>query len=257
MTKYEIISIVLSIIAIIIPTIVIPILSYFYKKFFKSPKLKHYITGRATLYFNFSGSYIRIDGVYESQRNSASIKNVVLQITRNTDEQKLNLQWSSFISPVNQRLLGNYSSTVETAHPFRIESDSIVCAFVQYADVNDSANRTLTPLYLNLVKIVEELSQTSTTFDEAKEKYVATNEYISLKNAAMGFFYWKIGKYTVEIQTKYENKLAIFKYEFEVNETTNSDLILNFEETLLTPLYNRYGLPASKRAVLVELREVS
>ena len=257
MTIYEKVSIVLSIIAIIIPTIVIPILNYLYKKFFKSPKLKHYVTGRAILYFNLSGSYIRIDGVYESQRNSTSIKNVTLQITRNTDNQKLNLQWSTFVSPVSQQLLGNFSSTVETAHPFRIENDSITCAFVEYADVDGSANRTLNPLHVNLAKNVEELFQTSTTLDEAKEKYVATNEYISLKNEAMGFFYWKIGKYTVELQTKYENKLATFKYEFEVNETTNSDLIFNFEEMLLTPLYNRYGLPTKKKAVLVELREVS
>lgn len=256
-TVYEKISIVLSIIAIVIPTIVIPILNCIYKKFFKSPKLKHYVTGQATLYFNLSGSYIVINGVYESQRNSTSIKNVSLQITRNIDNQKLNLQWSSFISPVSQQLMGNYSSTVETAHPFRIEKDSITCAFVEYADANGSANRTLNPLYLNLSKTVEELFQTSTTFDEAKAKYVATNAYLALKNEAMDFFYWKIGKYTVEIQTKYENKLATFKYGFEVNETTNRDLIFNFEETILTPLYNRYGLPASKRAVFVELREVS
>lgn len=121
MTIYEKISIILSIIAVIIPTIVIPILKYFYIKIFKSPKLKHHITGRSQLYFNLSGSYIRIDGVYEAQRNSTSIKNITLQITRNIDNKKLNLQWSIFISPVNQCLLGNYSSTVETAHPFRIE----------------------------------------------------------------------------------------------------------------------------------------
>lgn len=256
MSKYEKLSIVLSIIAIVIPTIVIPILKYFHNKFFKSTKLKHYINGRASLYFNLSGSYIEIDGVYEAQRNSTFIKKVTLQITRSTDNQKMNLQWSTFISPVNQRLLGNYSSTFETAHPFRIENDSITCAFVEYADADGSANRTLNPLHVNLAKTVEELFQTSTTLDEAKEKYVATNEYISLKNEAMGFFYWKIGKYTVELQTKYENKLATFKYEFEVNETTNSDLIFNFEEMLLTPLYNRYGLPTNKKAVLVELREV-
>lgn len=257
MTIYEKISIVLSIIAIIIPTIVIPILSYFYKKFFKSPKLKHYITGRATLYFNFSSSYIRIDGVYESQRNSASIKNVALQITRNTDEQKLNLQWSSFISPVNQHLLGNYSSTVETAHPFRIESDSIVCAFVQYTDVNGSADRTLEPLHNNLNKIAGQISQPSIPFDEAKSKYVDTNEYKNLKNEAMNFFYWKIGKYTAEIQVKYENKTTTFRYEFEVNETSKNDLLFNFDEVLLMPLYNRYGLQTNMRIVQVEVREVS
>lgn len=257
MTKYEKISIILSIIAIVIPTIVIPIFKYCYNKFFKSPKLKHYVTGRALLYFNLSGSYIRIDGVYEAQRNSASIKNAALQITRNADNQKLNLQWSMFVSPVNQRLLGNYSSTLETAHPFRIEKGSIACAFVEYANVNGSADRTLNPLHFKLAQTVEELFQTSTTFDEAKAKYVDTDEYKALKNEAMSFFYWKIEKYTAEIQTKFENKSTTFKYEFEVNETSNSDLIFNFEEVLLAPLYNRYGFQTNMKAVQVELREVS
>lgn len=256
MSKYEKLSIVLSIIAIIIPTIAIPIFKYCYNKFFKSPKLKHYVTGRALLYYNLSGSYMRVDGVYEAQRNSTSIKNATLQITRNTDNQKLNLQWSMFVSPVNQCLLGNYSSTLETAHPFRIEKDSITCAFVEYADVNNSANRTLNPLYFNLSQTAEELFKASANFDDAKAKYVETDEYKALKNEAMSFFYWKIGKYIVEIQTKFENKSTTFKYEFEVNETSNSDLMFNFEEVLLTPLYNRYRIQTNMKTVQIELREV-
>lgn len=257
MTVYEKISIILSIIAIIIPTIVIPVLNYFYIKVFKLPKLKHHITGRAQLYFNLSGSYIRIDGVYEAQRNSTTIKNVTLQITRNTDNQKLNLQWSTFVSPVNQQLLGNFASTLETAHPFRIEKDSVVCAFVEYADVNNSANRTLNPLHNNLSKIAEQLFQTPISFDEAKTKYVDTDEYKILKEEAMNFFYWKIGKYTAEIYTKFENKSTTFTYEFEVNEISKGDLLFNFEEILMSPLYSRYGLSANMKAVTVELREVS
>jgi len=251
MSIYEIISTILSIIAI-----AIPVLTHFYNKFFKSTKLKHYINGQALLYFNLSGSYIRVDGVYEAQRNYTSIKNVALQITRNTDNQKLKLQWSMFISPVNQCLLGNYTSTLETAHPFRIEKDSIACAFVEYADLNNSANRTLNPLHFSLNKVANELFLTSISFDEAKEKYVDTDEYKALKNEAMGFFYWKIGKYTAEIQTQFENKLTTFTYEFEVNETSKSDLLHNFDEVLLTPLYNRYGLQTTMKPVHVELREV-
>lgn len=252
MTIYEIISTVLSIIAI-----AIPIITHLYNKFFKSTKLKHYINGQALLHFNLSGSYIEIDGVYEAQRNSTFIKKVTLQITRSTDNQKINLQWSTFVSPVNQRLLGNYSSTFETAHPFRIENDSVVCAFVEYADLNNSANRTLNPLHLNLIQVANELFQTSiTSFDEAKEKYIDTDQYKALKSEAMDFFYWKIGKYTAEIQTQFENKLTTFTNEFEVNETSKSDLLHNFDEVLLAPLYNRYGLQTTMKPVQVELREV-
>ena len=58
MTPYEIVAICLSSIAILIPFI-----QWAWKKWICKAKLNYYPTGQAYLYFNHSGSYLRIDGV--------------------------------------------------------------------------------------------------------------------------------------------------------------------------------------------------
>ena len=35
-------------------------------------------------------------------------------------------------------MLGNYLQTTEAAHPFRVEADSVACAFIEYSDPSDS-----------------------------------------------------------------------------------------------------------------------
>ena len=99
MTSYEMLAVVLSIIAILIP-----IIQMVWKKWITQEKLNFLPMGTAFLYFNQSGSYLRIDGVYESEHKPVSIKQIAVKVTRQKDDRKLNLQWSSFISPVNQKM---------------------------------------------------------------------------------------------------------------------------------------------------------
>ena len=88
MTKYETISTVLSIIAIVL-TILIPLSQWVWKKWIMTAKVKYYPTGQATLFFNQSGSYIRINGVLEAERSAATIKKMSVALTRKQDERKL------------------------------------------------------------------------------------------------------------------------------------------------------------------------
>ena len=124
MTFYELLAIILAAIAIIIP-----IAQAAWKRLIITPKLNFLPTGRVTLFFNQSGSYLRVDGVYEAENKPIAVKNISVTVTRKKDGQKLNLSWSSFISPVNQSMVGNYLQTTESAHPFRIEADSITSAW--------------------------------------------------------------------------------------------------------------------------------
>ena len=101
MSKYETISTVLSIIAIFL-SVIIPFVQWAWKKWIMTVKVKFYPTGQAMLFFNQSGSYIRFNGVIESENSAATIKKLSLVILRKRDERKLNLSWSCFISPVNQ-----------------------------------------------------------------------------------------------------------------------------------------------------------
>ena len=77
MTFYELVAIILAAVAIIIP-----IAQAVWKKWFITAKLSFLPTGRALLFFNQSGSYIRIDGVYESERKPISIKKIKIKVTR-------------------------------------------------------------------------------------------------------------------------------------------------------------------------------
>ena len=64
LSRYETITTVLSIIAICV-SILIPLVQWVYKKWIATAIVKFYPTGQATLFFNQSGSYIRINGVVE------------------------------------------------------------------------------------------------------------------------------------------------------------------------------------------------
>ena len=71
MTIYEFLAIVLSAIAILIP-----IFQAIWKKWIIKEKLNFLPTGRIALFFNQSGSYIRVDGVYEAENKTISVKNI-------------------------------------------------------------------------------------------------------------------------------------------------------------------------------------
>ena len=118
-TIYEVFALTLSIVAILIPVI-----QWAWKKWIVTPRIYFHSTGRVLLFFNQSGSYIRIDGVYEVMNKPVTITKIAVKVTRRKDGQKKNLMWSSFISPVSQSMIGNYLQTTEFAHSFRIEADS-------------------------------------------------------------------------------------------------------------------------------------
>ena len=153
MTVYEKWALILSAIAI-----VIPFLQAAYKKWIATAKVKFYPTGQATLFFNQSGSYIRINGVIESERSSATIKKMSIVLTRKRDDRKLNLVWSYLISPVNANMLGNYVQTTEAAHPFRVEADSVACAFVEYSDPSDSSGIKIRKICTDLIPLMTQIA---------------------------------------------------------------------------------------------------
>ena len=129
MSRYEFISIVISVIAILIP-----IIQWIWNKFIKRPVLNNYYNSPAYLYFNQSGAYLRIDCAFEAQNKPISIRKIDLSIKRRSDKQSLNFSWSTFISPTTQSFIGAFTQTTEKAHPFRIDSDNIMCACIEFSD---------------------------------------------------------------------------------------------------------------------------
>ena len=250
MTVYEKWALILSAIAI-----VIPIIQAAYKKWIATAKVKFYPTGQATLFFNQSGSYIRINGVIESERSAATIKKMSIVLTRKRDDRKLNLVWSCLISPVNASMLGNYVQTTEAAHPFRVEADSVACAFVEYSDPSDSSGIKIRKECSNLAPLVLQ-SGKNHTYEEALAIFSKSPEYIDAKNSLSNEFYWEIGKYSVDVSVEYNKRKAkTFSYEFTVTEQNSMDLRNNIDESLIAKLKEYYRVPWAFKSPLVEIIE--
>ncbi len=252
MSFYELLAIILAAIAIIIP-----ILQWIWKKWITKPILNHLITGRAFLFINRSGSYMQIEGVYDAQNKPVLIRKINLNLIRKRDEKALNLVWSTFISPINQRFVGNFSSTTETAHPFRIEQNSMVTAFTEFSDLFNYSERTFQPFYQRLEKEAFECGNKGFNYDQALQEYMKSNAYETAVVALQKELFWEIGKYSATLQVEYDHKTINFIYEFEINAEIANLLNHNLNETILTPLKDVYKIPYLFKTIQVELREVT
>lgn len=250
MTFYELVAIILAAVAIIIP-----IAQTIWKKWFVPAELNYYPTGRAFLFFNQSGSYIRIDGVFESERKSISIKKVKIKITRERDELKLNLAWSSLISPVSQSVNGNYMYVMEAAHLLRLEANSFTCAFIEFGDAFNAFGKTFNTNAAPLFKQIDTLGKTYKSYDEASAVYKNTPEYLHAKEIIRREFFWEIGKYDIDIEVYYNDEIKHFCYSISVGELESSLLKNNIDESLLSPLKSHYDVKLNYYTPTIELKE--
>lgn len=256
LSRYETITTALSIIAICV-SILIPLAQWAYKKWIATAIVNFYPTGQATLFFNQSGSYIQLNGVLESERSAATIRKMSIILTRKRDERKLNLVWSYFISPVNASMLGNYVQTTEAAHPFRVEADSVACAFIEYSDPSDSSGIKIRKTCTDLIPCITQISQ-NCTYDEAMSKFRKSAEYIDAKNGILGDFFWEIGEYSVDVIVEYgKQKIQTFSCGFAVTEQNSMDLRNNIDESLNAKLKEHYRVPWAFKSARVEITEKS
>lgn len=247
MTSYEFIAIILSAVAIIIP-----IFQAIWKKWIVRAKLKYYPTGRAYLYCNKSGSYISIEGVFEALRKPITVKKVSVSIERVKDSRKLNLQWSVFNSPVNQSIAGNYASSSEIAHPFRIEADSVMCAFTEFADSYNSAGKKIVPAFDKLSQKLMQIGVSTMDYNAAKQAVMDTAEYAEAKLALENEFFWEIGKYNAVVTAQYSNKTVAFNHKFCIDKDDYDKLRANLEEVLISGVKSAYRVPFAMQSVSVE-----
>lgn len=251
MTFYEFIAICLGVTGILIP-----IIQIIWKKWIIKTKLNFFPNERVLVYFNQSGPYIRIDGVYEAEHKSTSIKNISLKIVRCRDEKKLNFAWSSFISPVSQMMVNNIMQTTEAAHPFKIEVDNIVCAFTEFCDLSNSFNRTFKLITKELFDSIKEIKNKHEDYADAYKIYVNSEVYLNARNEIKKDFFWKIGDYDLFIDVKYSNQIKTFKYTINLEENDYELLSKNIDESLLTPLKQQYGINLDYYTANIKLHDV-
>ena len=144
-TTYELIAIILSVIALLLP-----VGKWILDKLIKRLKFDFLPSGMITLYHNKSGSYISLGGVYEAKNKSTTVKEISATVIRKNDNATLPLTWSTFPSPVYRTVAGNYETSFETAHPFKVEADTLAPAFIEFSktatNVSDETNIILAPV---------------------------------------------------------------------------------------------------------------
>ena len=247
-TIYELFALILSIIAILIP-----IIQWAWKKWVIKPVLYHLPTGRAYLFINRSGSYIQIEGVFEAKNKPISVKNVALKVLRVKDDKVLNLRWSTFTSPMSQRMGGNYSSITETTHPIRIDGNSMICAFIEFADFYDSFSKTFQPYYDALAQQTDNINSLNLSYERACQIYTSSEPYKMAKSLLDKELFWEIGQYEITLEAEYGKEKVQFFYKFSVNADDYKRIELNLVETLAKPIKDLYMKPLAMQTVQVEL----
>lgn len=205
--------------------------------------------------FNRSGSYFKLEGVFEAKRKPISIKNMSVQIRRKKDGASKDFEWSSFESPVSQRLVGAIASSTELAHPFRIDADNVACAFTEFSDFYQSAEKRLQPFFDKYNKALDiQNMENNAVYEVLRSLMVSRNEHKDLKDALADELFWQISEYDLQLKVHYGNRDKVFSYCFEVTAEDYNKCEYNLDETIRTFLKDRYGIPYGFKPVQVRIR---
>jgi len=254
MSKYEKISIIISALALAV-SILIPLIKFIYKRSIKAELIYH-SSKRAQLYCNRSGSYIKIDGVYESKNKNSIIDIVEVIIKRKSDGNILSLPWSSFVSPVIQSFSRDIASTLETAHQFKVEADSIACAFIEFGDFHGYPTKRIMPYFENYSILVNSTAFNNQSFKQNLTYLENQKEYKELNNNIHKELFWEIGDYEIIIKTSYNDNMKLeSKFTFTVSESDYKKIEANINELLASVLKDYYRMPYSMQPIIVELKE--
>ena len=246
-TVYEFLALILSLIAILVPLI-----KWLWKTLVVKAKLKFIPNDKILVFFNRSGAYVRIDGAYEALNKSITIRNSKVQIIRE-DNTKLNLIWSVFISPAWQNFSGSIASSNEYAHPVRLEANSLICAFVEYADPFNRGDILWKKIENKLNPITLKLKKEYESFDEALKEFKKSQDFIQAYRDLQGIFFWQAGKYNLSIENQYEDKNAIFNYIFTLQQYDVDKLNGNIDKVLISILSEKYNIPMNCENPAVDL----
>lgn len=248
MTKYEIISLVMSAAALLVP-----IVQLLYKKLFRKPKLRYYPNGKAIVFFNQSGSYVRIDGAFEAINESISIKRINLKVIRKSNNEQLNLTWSAFISPFTQRIMNASTHATELPHAFKIEKNNVAAIFIEFADALNTPWKKFNSLTPELIKKANELLIFCKDYSQALTQYTESDIYKNAKAKWEKELFWEIGKYILEITVFFNNKSKNFSYEIDITQSMYNNLNSNIDESLISILKSAYGVKYDYHCEEIEL----
>lgn len=235
-SAYEFLAIILAILAL-----VIPFFKWLYNEKVKRVKVDFLPSGMITLYYNRSGSYISLGGVFEARNKAAIVKEITAKVIRGSDSAALALLWSSFSSPIVKKIAGTMERSFETAHPFRIDKDSLYPVFVEFQHANVNADEVFIKLAMPALNVANSFaSQVNADYSSAVYQTKSTKEYHDACLALNDYFFWKCDSYRLIMTTKYEDSTIEKEYVFSISDEESRKLRTNLDALLIEPISKRF-----------------
>lgn len=241
MTEYEIIATVIAGFALIQPWAM-----WVFKKIFRKIKVSFMPSAKIKLFYNRSGAYLLMGGVIESKNQNCVVKNISAKVIRQKDNAELKLDWSSFISPINQSVGNNFINTNENARPFKIVANELSPIFVELANEDENVNNRLFEIYNKITLDTDKMlkQNPNMNFDKTKEEFSKNSNYKKSKQELLEDFYWKESAYVVEFVIVYNNnRRIVYKYQFDINKKESASLKENIDTALNLELNRLYSMP--------------
>lgn len=251
MTTYELVAIILSVLALIIPA-----LKWVYDKFIKRLRIDFLPSGMITLLHNRSGSYITLGGVYEAKNKSTTIKEISAKVIRRSDNATLSLLWSVFPSPVFRSVAGNYETTFETAHPFKVEADTLAPAFVEFSNTTANMAEISDGILYPVVNASTAILSTPTlTVPIADSAVRSLSEYNNAKLMLNEHFFWKADTYELVLTTVHSKGTFDKRYEFHLSSDESGSLRSNIDNLLVIHVANHFRMSLQMKSVMKKFNE--
>lgn len=250
MTKYELMTIFLSFVVFIKPLVI-----WGYKKI--NTKLLYFPNNEVYLFFNNSGSYIQIYGACKAKNSNLIIKNIEVTLTKRRNSEKLNLVWSGFISPVMQKMAGNFIFTNEKAHPFQIHENIMCPVFVEFSLKGLVSEKNIGVALNGLLNLAQSEQCNVNLLNQYDvnrmlSDYKNSDVYKDTRELIVEEFFWDAGGYDLEMVIEYgDNSKINYSTSFNITPEDSNKLKNNIDEILLMPVKARYNLPTNFYAHMI------
>lgn len=250
-TFYEFLAIILSTLAVLIP-----IIKWGYEKFVKKLKFSFMPSGTISLYHNRSGSYLHLGGVYDAKNKPAIVKEISVNVIRESDKATLSLIWSTLPSPVYRNVGGNYESSFETAHPFKVSADTLEPVFIEFSNRNENMDEKTDAILFavhSVARII--LAKPNINPFEADQHVKKSDEANTALIKLNDIFFWKAGTYELQLVTLYNDTCLRNTYQFTITDDESSRLRRNIESMLIIPVAEHFNTRAIFNTVRKDFKE--
>ncbi|MHC1747339.1 MAG: hypothetical protein AB9856_02995 [Cellulosilyticaceae bacterium] len=257
-TAYEFLAIVLALLALITP-----LFKWVYQKILKKEVVNFYPSDKIKLFFNSSGAYLQLGGTFESKNRPAIVKDICVNVIRVKDNSKLELEWSSFVSPVFQRIGNNPIITHETSRAFKIDTDGLVPAFIEFTIKDRKTKNKLEEIYNEITTIslqyrLQNIDRILSEYQEATEKLYQEEKYRKSHDELLKSMFWQASEYKVQLIVNYNNNQTFSKvYSLDILEEESESIEKNIDIILLNPLSNIFNRPSYYKVLYKDFNESS